>query len=482
MRTKIVATLGPASASQARVLELSREGVDVFRVNMAHSSGADLRTFVDWVRGASDALDRPIAVLADLAGPKIRVGQLGRPLELIRDEMVVVAPEGGDEGAERGGESDAGELVIPTTYDGLAGDVEPGRRILLDDGLMELVVEAIEGARVRCRVIQGGRLLPHKGLNLPGVRVGAPSLTAKDRTDLDAALEAEVDLVGLSFVQRREDVDTLRALLDDDGPRIVAKIEKDVALENIRSILEATDAVMVARGDLGVELPFEQVPVAQKRIIQLANLYHRPVITATQMLESMMDSPRPTRAEASDVANALFDGTDAVMLSGETAAGQFPMEAVRAMGRIIAEIERTEAYDVVPKYDVPPVDQLRPGATPDEHAIAVATAEAGRLLNAAAIVSLTRTGATARLVSSYRPPMPILGVTHGQRTWRQLSLVWGVKPLLCPTEPTYDHMVGWARHWMLEKGIGRPGEPFLVTAGIPFHVPGTTNMLRVEHL
>lgn len=471
MRTKIVATLGPATASEERVAQLAQEGVNVFRINMAHSSGAELRTRVRWIRHAAEALDRPIAVLADLGGPKIRIGSLDRPVELIRDEIVVIAPEARSD-----------DSTIPTTYEGLAGDLQPGKRILLDDGLMELVVEAIEGERVRARVTQGGRLLPNKGLNLPGVQVSAPALTEKDRADLKDALEADVDLIGLSFVQRAEDVQGLRELVGDDGPRIVAKIEKDVALENLRAILQATDAVMVARGDLGVELPFEQVPVAQKRIIQLANLHHRPVITATQMLESMMDAPRPTRAEASDVANALFDGTDAVMLSGETAAGHYPMEAVRAMCRIIREIEKTDAYDQGPKYDVPLVDQLRPGATPSEHAVAVATVEAGRLLGATAIVSLTRTGGTARLISSYRPPTPILGVTHEERTYRQLGLVWGVRPLLCPADPTYDHMVGWSRAWMLEKGLGKPGDRFLVTAGVPFDIPGTTNMLRVEQL
>jgi pyruvate kinase len=239
---------------------------------------------------------------------------------------------------------------------------------------------------------------------------------------------------------------------------------------------------MVARGDLGVELPFEQVPIAQKRIIQLANLYGRPVITATQMLESMMQYPRPTRAEASDVANALFDGTDAVMLSGETAAGKYPFLAVEAMVRIAGEIERTAAFEEGPKYDVPMLHRLRIGATPTEHAIAAATAEAVRLLGAPAVVTFTTTGGTTRLVSSYRPPVPILGVTDQVKTWRQLSLVWGVEPVMCTEEPSYEAMLRAARDYLLEHRIAKPGQRVVVTAGIPFHVRGTTNMLRIEEL
>ena len=482
MRTKIVATLGPATASRERVRALAEEGVDVFRINMAHTAHQSLRQMVEWVRLASEELDKPIAVLADLAGPKIRVGNLPSPIELIDGSIVVLAPEDIAKGAE-----------IPTTFEKLGEDVGPGNRILLDDGLMELAVRSTDGVRVECEVIQGGRLLPNKGLNLPGIRVSAPALTEKDIEDLGAAIIADVDLVGLSFVQRVEDVLDLRERIGKDGARIVAKIEKDIALENLPAILEATDVVMVARGDLGVELPFERVPVAQKRIIQHANMFHRPVITATQMLESMMDAPRPTRAEASDVANALFDGTDAVMLSGETAAGRFPLLAVSAMRRIITEIEGTRAFNEGPKYDVAAAEAkadieagigVYPGRRrdPTDHTVADVTCRASRLLDAAAIVCLTRFGGSARLVSSFRPPVPVLGVTHDERTYRQLAIAWGVRPLLCPTEPTYEHMVAWARAWMLEKGVGSKGDRFIVTAGIPFHVPGSTNMMRVEEL
>lgn len=469
LRTKVVATIGPASAEADKIHALAELGVDVFRLNFAHGTHAQHAQVIEWVREAAEASQKPLAVLADLGGPKIRIGILPEPVRLVERETVVIAPEREAEGDE-----------IPTAYEQLAGDVRPGDRILLADGIMELRVDAIEGARVVARVVRGGLLESKKGMNLPGVAVSAPALTQKDLLDLEFAVGAGVDYIGLSFVQRPEDVEDLRSRIPK-GVLIVAKIEKDTALDNIEAILRATDAVMVARGDLGVELPFEQVPIAQKRIIQLANLHGRPVITATQMLESMIELPRPTRAEASDVANAVFDGTDAVMLSGETAAGRYPMLAVEAMVRIAGEIERSRAFETGPKYDVP-MKHLRVGATPTEHAISAATVEAVRLLGAPAIVTFTRSGATARLVSSYRPPVPIMGVTDSDRTYRQLALTWGVFPVLCEEEVNYDTMLACAREYMIREGIAAPGDRIVVTAGIPFHISGTTNYLRVEQL
>ncbi len=421
-------------------------------------------------REVADQLDKPIAILADLAGPKIRIGSLPEPIPLRDGTSVTLTPE-----------DVAGPGELPTTYSALADDVSPGDRILLDDGILELRVDEVHHPRVICQVIRGGTLKSNKGMNLPGIRVSAPPLTEKDLRDLEFLVEEDVDYVALSFVQRAEDLANLRRRIPD-GPLIVAKIEKDTALENIDAILAESDAVMVARGDLGVELPFEEVPIAQKRIIHLANLFGRPVITATQMLESMIESPRPTRAEASDVANAVFDGTDAVMLSGETAAGRYPLLAVEAMVRIAGEIERSSAYSEGPKYDVPVYNHLPAGATPTEHAIAAATVEAVRLLGAPAIVCLTRSGFTARLVSSYRPPVPIIGVSDQLRTYRRLALVWGVISVRCFTEVTYDSLLGCAREFLIESGIARPGERVIVTAGYPFHVRGTTNMIRVEEL
>jgi pyruvate kinase len=472
LRTKIVATIGPATAAADRVRTLAELGVDVLRLNFAHGDHAGHQQIIEWTRAAGRELGKPLAILADLGGPKIRIGELAAPVQLVEGELVTIAPEH---------VAAAGEL--PTAYTELAQDLDRGNRVLLDDGLLELRVEAVEVPRVICRVVRGGLLGSNKGMNLPGVSVSAPALTEKDLADLDFALAAGVDYVGLSFVQRPEDVADLRRRLPEGGPLLIAKIEKDTALVHLEAILMECDGVMVARGDLGVELPFEQVPVAQKRIIQFANLYGRPVITATQMLESMIDAPRPTRAEASDVANALFDGTDAVMLSGETAAGRHPFAAVEAMVRIAAEIERTQPAADGPTYDLPKLRQLRAGATATEHAIAAATVEAVRLLGVPAIVTFTRSGFTARLVSSYRPPVPILGVCNQETTWRQLALVWGVQPVLVGGEVIqYDEMLAHARAYLLERDIGKRGDRIVVTAGVPFHVKGTTNMLRVEVL
>lgn len=470
VRTKVVATIGPASATYETVRALAEAGMDVARVNFAHGTREEHTRVVGWVRRVAAELDKPLAALADLGGPKIRIGELDSPIELHDDETVVLAPE-----------EDARDGEIPTTYAELAGDVSAGNRILLADGFMELRVETVDSPRVVCRVIRGGVLEESKGMNLPAVRVSAPSLTQKDLDDLEHVIDAGVDYVGLSFVQRPEDVLDLRRLLPDEV-LIVAKIEKDTALENIEPILAETDAVMVARGDLGVELPFEQVPLAQKRIIQLANLFGRPVITATQMLESMIHVARPTRAEASDVANAVFDGTDAVMLSGETAIGSYPVLAVESMVRIARETERSQAFEEGPHYDIPIFDHLRAGATPTEHAIAAATVEAVRLLGAPAIVTFTRTGFTGRLVSSYRPSVPIIAVSNLVRTYHQLAMVWGVQPVLCEAEVSYDTMFDAARAYLLEHGIARRGQRIVVTAGYPFHVRGTTNTLRVEEL
>ena len=470
MRTKIVATVGPATRARDKVHALSELGVDVVRINFAHGTHEEHAQVIEWVREASRITNKPMAILADLGGPKIRIGSLEEPIKLSDKVPVVLAPE-----------ATATSSEIPTTYPGLARDVQIGGRILLDDGLLELRVDKVVDDRVQCTVLRGGLLREHKGMNLPGVRVSAPALTDKDVIDLEFAVAHDVDYIGLSFVQRPEDITDLRSRIPETT-LIVAKIEKDTALAAIEEVLVETDAVMVARGDLGVELPFERVPLAQKKIIQLANLYARPVITATQMLESMIENPRPTRAEASDVANALFDGTDAVMLSGETAAGKYPFLAVEAMVRIGTEIETTASYGEGPKYDTALSKYLRAGATPTEHAIAAATVEAVRLLGAPAVVTFTITGGTTRLVSSYRPNVPIVGVTDQERTWRQLALVWGVHPVRFGEEVSYEAMLECARDYILSNRIGKKGQRVVVTAGVPFHVKGTTNMLRVEEL
>jgi pyruvate kinase len=468
-RTKIVCTLGPATWSPERIAALIEAGMDVARINFSHGTQERHAETIRNVREAARNAGRPIAVLGDLQGPKIRVGVLPEPVELTPGDAIRFAPEGEHDPAQE----------LPTTYAQLAGDVEVGDVVLLADGLMELIVEEVAPPRVTMRVIHGGTLTSNKGINLPGVRVSAPSLTEKDLRDLEFALEQGVDYVALSFVRTAEDVLDLVSRIPEGGPLIVVKVEKGHALENLEAILAASAAAMVARGDLGVELPFEQVPLAQKRMIQMANLSSRPVITATQMLESMIENPRPTRAEASDVANAIIDGTDALMLSAETATGKFPVQAVQAMVRIAQEIEDSHVMDAGPHYDMP-ISASSDGRTPTARAVAGATVEAVRRLRAPVIVTFTSSGSTARVVSSFRPPVPILAITDMARTYNQLALVWGTIPVLCSSESTFEEMMNYARSEVVRRGLAEPGDRMVVTAGYPIHVPGTTNLLQVE--
>lgn len=471
LRTKVVCTLGPATSSPERVSALVRGGMDLARVNMSHGEHADHAKAIEAVRAAADDAGRPVAILVDLAGPKIRVGELARSVELEVGSTVIVAPEGS-----------AGEGEIPTTYEELAQDIHVGDTVLMDDGLLELTCVGVDGERTRLQVVRGGILKSRKGINLPAVAVRAPSLTEKDLTDLEFALAQDVEYVGLSFVRSPDDVTDLKRRV---GRRalVVAKIEKVQALQRIEEVLAETDAVMVARGDLGVELPFERVPLAQKRIIQLANFYGRPVITATQMLESMIEHARPTRAEASDVANAILDGTDAVMLSGETAVGEFPLESLNALVRIGTEIERSGFLERGPRYLTRPGAKSRRGASPREHAVASATVEAAKQVGAPAIIVITRSGFSARLVSSYRPPVPVFAVTTERATYRQLAAVWGVFPShFDGSEVTYESLTQFGRERVITSGAGESGASIVVTAGVPFHESGTTNTMRLERL
>ncbi|HEY0038003.1 MAG TPA: pyruvate kinase [Longimicrobium sp.] len=466
-RTKIVCTLGPASWSPERIAALVDAGMDVARINFSHGELDRHAETIANVRACSREKGRPIAILGDLQGPKIRVGVLGEAAVLKTGDRVVFAPEG---------EHQEGEL--PTTFHQLANDVEVGEVVLLADGLMELIVEEVQPPRVTMRVIHGGELTSNKGINLPNTLVSIPSLTEKDLRDLDFALEQKLDYLALSFVRSAEDVKDLVSRIPPGGPLVVVKVEKGMALENLSAILEQSAAAMVARGDLGVELPFEQVPLAQKRMIQMANGASRPVITATQMLESMIENPRPTRAEASDVANAIIDGTDALMLSAETATGKFPVAAVQAMVRIAQEIEDSHILETGPHYDIP-IDPGVDGTTPTERAIAGATVEAVRRLKAPLILTFTSSGSTARVVSSFRPPVPILAITGNPQTYQQLALVWGVVPVVCSREATYAEMMECGREEAVRRGLATPGDRIVVTAGLPMHKAGTTNLLQV---
>jgi len=439
----------------------------VIRVNASHGAPALRAEWIAAVRRAADAAGLAVAVLVDLQGPRIRVGALPRPRTLRAGETVAFAPED----AARGDD-------VPTTYAGLATDARVGSRILLDDGLLSVEVTRIAPPRVEGRVVDGGTLTSHKGMNLPGLHVSAPALTEKDREDAAHAVAAGADYLALSFVRRAEDLAELRRLVPPDL-KLVAKIEKATALEDLERILDACDAVMVARGDLGVELPFEEVPLVQKRLIRAANRHGKPVITATQMLESMVRHPRPTRAEASDVANAILDGTDAVMLSAETAVGEYPFEAVRAMDRIIREMERQGAPAGVGGSR----DERRMTAEENvsvEDAIALGTSAVARMLRTPLIVTLTKGGFTARKVAALRPPVPILAVTTETITYRQLALVWGVMPVVVDRVPGYDAMLAVVRDLILKRGYARPGDRIVMTAGVPWEVSGTTNLLKVE--
>jgi len=436
-------------------------GLNVARINFSHGTHAQHAATIAAVREMADSMRRPVAILADLQGPRIRIGGLSAAIKLEDGTDVRLAPES---------EARPGEL--PVTYEQLANDVHVGDRILINDGLIELVVLDVDAPRVTARVLHGGMLTSHKGINLPGVHVSAPSITDKDREDVAFAVEQNLEYVALSFVRKAEDITEMRSLVPK-GMLVVAKIEKDSALENIESIIMATDVVMVARGDLGVELPFEEVPLAQKRIISLCNRLGRPVITATQMLESMISHPPPTRSKASAVANAIIDGTDAVMLSAETAAGQYPRLAVEAMSRIITEIER----------NAPTVREERrqpESAFSTEFAIAAASHAAASMLGAPCLIVFTKSGFSARVVASQRPQVPILVLTDVPRTYRQMAMVWGVVPELVTHCNSYEEMVRLALGAVRRRELAKVGDRVVVTAGVPFDVPGTTNMIKVE--
>ena len=473
-RARILCTIGPASRDPATLERMIAAGMDGVRINFSHSSHAEAEEAIRLSRDAAELAGRPIAVLADLQGPKLRIGHLPADLPIVEGgEYVLVAESGAGEAAD----AEPGIPVVPTSWESIGDDLSVGTPVLLDDGALAFEVIDIRDGRVRLRAANDGTLKANKGINLPGTELGAPSLTDKDREDLAQALELGVDYVALSFVRRARDMTALRELVDGRA-LLIAKIEKEQALDHLGEILRIADGVMVARGDLGVEMAFEEVPIVQKRVLRLTREMAKLGITATQMLESMISSPRPTRAEVSDVANALVDGTDVVMLSAETAAGAYPVEAVRTMDRVIRRIERER------QLGDPSMDPHRGVLSQVHHtvagAIAGAAAEATARLGAPFVVTLTNSGFTAWVVSAQRLRVPILAVTDQPKTRNQLALSWGVIPILCEAGLDYDGMVAAASRYAVESDLGRPGDPFVVTAGVPFHVPGTTNFMRVE--
>ncbi|HSR23758.1 MAG TPA: pyruvate kinase [Candidatus Eisenbacteria bacterium] len=465
-RAKIVCTLGPATSSDDRLCELVAAGMDVARLNLSHGSHADHEKVYLKVRRASDQSGRGVGVLVDLQGPKIRLGTFASGPVLLED---------GDEFTITTEDVEGNESVVSTTYDGLSRDVRAGDRLLIDDGKVALQAVAVDGPRVVTRVVEGGLVSDHKGINLPGVEVSVPALSTKDVEDLRWALHLQADMVALSFVRRPEDVDQVRRIMDEEGVRIpvLAKIEKPEAVENLPQIVDAFDGIMVARGDLGVELPLEDVPLVQTRAIALARRQAKPVIVATQMLESMISSSRPTRAEASDVANAVLDGADALMLSGETSVGAHPIAAVETMARIIEKIE-DNALSAIPPLDGKP--RTKGGA------ITRAAAEVGGLLDAKFLVAFTQSGDSARRMSRLRSPIRLLAFTPEQAVRSQLALSWGVETFLTEYVRHTDEMVRQVDRLLLDVGRVQRGDLVVIVGGTPPGIPGSTNAMRVHRI
>ena len=470
-RTKIVCTLGPAVSSREGVRALIGAGMDVARLNFSHGSHDDHRRMIEIVREEAAAVGRIVPVMQDLQGPKIRLGLVAEDTHISNGDSLVLTSERVKEGtAQR----------VHVSYDALAEEVAVGNRILLDDGNLELRVTRIDGPDVHTEVVVGGALRSRKGVNLPALKTARPSLTDKDLADLAFGLEHDVDLIALSFVRSGADVDDINRRIRAAGKAIpvIAKVEKPEAVADFDAVLEATYGVMVARGDLGIEIPMQQVPIVQKRLIRKCLEASKPVITATQMLESMMDNPRPTRAEATDVANAVLDGTDAVMLSGETAAGKYPIEAVRVMAEIVREAEANrrdlggrQALVAVTDTDDPVTD-----------AISYTAVTLASETRAEAICCLTHSGSTARAIASHRPAVPIYAFTDDGAALGHIALSWGVEPIEIPFQEHTDDGIRTVHQTLLDRGDYLPSTRIIITAGLPLPAMGRTNMVHVSSL
>ncbi len=466
-RTKIVCTIGPASEDLQTIKKLIQLGMDVVRLNFSHENLQKHADRIARVREACRQLGKRVAILADTRGPEVRIKTFqGGEVELREGELFILTTEDIEGDSRR----------VSINYEGLPGDLRPGDRILIDDGLIELKVKKVTFREIETLVVHGGKLSSRKSLNLPGVSLNIPFLSAEDKRDIEFAFEQNVDFIAASFVRSAEDIISIRRLAEENGveTKIIAKIENYKGVENITEILRVADGIMVARGDLGVEIPAEDVPLVQKSIIAACNRVGKPVIIATQMLDSMIRNPRPTRAEASDVANAIFDGTDAVMLSGETAQGAFPVEAVETMARIALRTEKALEYRKILEH----LEPVTHNTVTD--AISYATCRAAQDLGAAAIISATQSGHTARMVSKYKPKAPIIAVTPSEKVASALSLTWGVYPLLCPPTSHTDEIFNIAVKVALEAKVIENGDLVILTAGVPVGVPGTTNFLRID--
>jgi pyruvate kinase len=472
-KTKIICTLGPASASAGTIAELIESGAGIVRLNFSHGTHEEHTAMLESVQRAVSQTHVEVSVLQDLQGPKIRIGELAvASIELRRGEKLVITTEPIIGGPGR----------VSTTYEGLSGDVRPGADLLLDDGKLRLKVLEVRGRDVTCEIVVGGTLSAHKGINLPGVAVSAPSLTDKDMKDLEFGLGHGVDYVALSFVRTADDVRLLRAAIASrrpvgERPLIIAKIEKPQAIANIDEIIGEADGVMVARGDLGVELPAEDVPLLQKMIVARCNGAGKPVIIATQMLESMVNSPTPTRAEVSDVANAVLDGGDAVMLSGETSVGKYPAETVRIMARIIRKVESQKQVKRHVTFE------SRTNVESRHDALGRSACVLADQMRAAAIVTVTNSGQTARVIARYRPDPPIIAITDSARTLRSLGIVWGVRGFVIEDlGDDSDRSLARVQERLLASGQVRRGEYIVLLAGQPFFARGSTNFIKVEKI
>jgi pyruvate kinase len=462
-RTKIVATIGPSSETPERLRALVAAGMNAARLNLSHGAHEEHAERVRRIREVEAEMGWPIALIADLQGPKLRIGTLDAPVVLSRGDEITVCPA---ELCERG------DLPIAPA---VIGDVlKPGHDVLIDDGRVRLHVEHVERSRARCQVVVGGRVTSHKGVNLPGIPIPIPSITRKDAADLQFAMELGVDFVALSFVRSAADVRDLRSLIEQAGSHahVIAKIEKAEAVDVLDDVLAETDAVMVARGDLGVEIGAASVPLLQKMIIHKALERGKPVITATQMLESMISSPEPTRAEASDVANAILDGTSAIMLSGETAVGEYPVEAVAYMDRIALAVEPSMGY----RHEIPEASQ----DPTIGGAMSNAACDVAEALRAAAILVPTFSGATASAVARLRPRRPIVALTHVGWAQRQMALEWGVTPVHIAEAPDVEELWDVSVSAAREAGLIQPGDRVVITAGTAVNIPGSTNVIKVD--
>jgi len=468
-RTKIVCTIGPASETEDILRQLMESGLNVARLNFSHGNHEEHKARIETIKKVREKLDLPIGIMLDTKGPEIRLKNFKEGgVELVDNQEFTLTTR----------EVSGDEKIVSVSYEGLAKDVKSGDTILIDDGLIELeVIQIVKETDMVCVVKNGGSVKDHKGVNVPGVKINLPAVTQKDIDDILFGIENGIDFIAASFIRKAEDVFSIRKILEENGGdhiQIISKIENQEGVENIDEIINVSDGIMVARGDLGVEIETEEIPIIQKEIIRKCNEAGKPVITATQMLDSMMRNPRPTRAEVTDVANAIFDGTDAIMLSGETAAGKYPVEAVKTMHNIATRTEHSLDYKRILK------ENSKNRGISTTNAISKATCTTAEDLGASAIVTATSSGFTASAVSKFRPKSPIIAATTTEEVMRKMALVWGVYPVLSSKSTSTDEVIDLSIHSALEKGYIKQGDLIVITAGIPVGVSGTTNLIKVH--